>query len=274
MYQLSPQDNIDLRPLFNLPHLGFVVDAMQAGNSPATIWVDDLNEPRSAFIWDTSHSLYFAGNADNPAFNAAVHTLIADTILPEGRARQLGIFKIYSTSDVWTAQIPEMLQTGSLPVRERTLFRLEPPSATPQSPQLLPEFHIQPINRDLLADPARVNAENVLEEIGSCWTALDRFYAQGFGFCVVTDTGEIAGWCTAEYVSDGVCGVGIETVEAYQGQGIATMVALAFVQHCAAKGWTAHWDSWTTNLPSVKVAQKAGFKKFTDYSIQIYTFDT
>jgi RimJ/RimL family protein N-acetyltransferase len=270
IHLFEPKQAHSLRALFDLPHLGFVVDAMVAGNSPATIWVDNVTHPRSAFVWDNSHSLYFGGVADNPTFNAALRSLIADTMLPQ---KQLGVFKIYSISDFWSAQISDLLQREVLPIRERILFRLDPTSATPQTLDMLPGFQLQPITRELLENAGRGNAENVLEEIASCWTTLDRFYAQGFGFCVVTDGGDIAGWCTAEYVSDGVCGVGIETVEAYQGQGVATMTARAFVQHCAAKGWTAHWDSWATNLPSVKVAQKADFSKVIDYSVQIYMFD-
>jgi GNAT superfamily N-acetyltransferase len=272
IHLFEPKQAHSLHALFDLPHLGFVVDAMVAGNSPATIWIDNVDHPQSAFIWDNSHSLYFGGAADNPNFKTDLGKLITDTILPEGQKQQLGVFKIYSTSDAWAAQIPDLLQRETLPIRERMLFRFGPGSVT-HSPVALSGFQLQPITRDLLADSGRANAANVLEEIGSCWTALDRFYAQGFGFCVVTDAGDIAGWCTAEYVSDGVCGVGIETVEAYQGQGVATLAATAFVQHCATQGWTAHWDSWATNLPSVKVAQKVGFQKVTDYSVQIYMFD-
>lgn len=272
IHLFEPKQTHSPRPLFDVPHLGFVVDAMAAGNSPATIWVDDIAQPRSAFIWDTTHSLYVGGAADNPTFMADVGKLISETLLPEGQKQQLGVFKIYSASAEWAAEIPQLFQREMLTQYERMLFRFDPGNET-QSPVVLPGFQVQPITRELLENADRANAENVLEEIGSCWTALDRFYAQGFGFCVVTDNGDIAGWCTAEYVSDGVCGVGIETVEAYQGQGVATMAARAFVQHCAVRGWTAHWDSWTTNLPSVKVAQKAGFQKVIDYSIQIYMFE-
>jgi hypothetical protein len=65
MIFIQPSPTLSLRSLFNLPHLGFVMDAITAGNSPGAIWVDDPTAPRSAFVWDTTHSLYLGGDANN-----------------------------------------------------------------------------------------------------------------------------------------------------------------------------------------------------------------
>lgn len=273
MHLFEPNHAPPLRPLFDMPHLSFVVEAMQAGNSPATIWVDDVNQPHSAFIWDTTHSLYLGGDAGSAAFVDDLRKLLVETILPEGRARHMGIFKIYTANDSWAALIPDLFQAENMPMRERSLFRLDPNGPHTQPASAPTGFRVERITRDLLTEQKHRNAERVLEEIESCWTALDNFWARGFGFCALTDAGDIAGWCTAEYVSDQVCGVGIETVEAYQGQAVGTLVANTFAQHCLANRWTAHWDSWTSNTPSVKVGQKAGFRKILDYTVQTYVFE-
>jgi GNAT superfamily N-acetyltransferase len=272
LHLLTDYASHNLRPLFDVPHLGFVVDAMCAGNSPASVWLDDEINPRSAFIWDTTHSLYLGGDADNSAFNASLRNMLTETILPEGKARGLGIYKIYTANDGWASRLPDLFQTDSLLARERTLFKLDP--ASQFSPENPPGFHVQRVDRALLADSQRPNAGRVVEEIQSCWTALDRFWTSGFGYCALTHVGEIAAWCTAEYVSGPTCGVGIETVEAFQGQGVGTLVARAFAQHCMTNGWTARWDSWSSNTPSVKVAEKTGFRKLLDYTISIYQLDS
>jgi GNAT superfamily N-acetyltransferase len=271
LHQLQPNDTVALRPLFDVPQLSFMVDAMQAGNSPAAIWVDDANQPRSAFIWDTTHSLYLGGDAGNTAFLNGLRTLLSETILPDGRTRRLGIFKIYTANDAWAALVPDLFQATDLMTRERTLLRLDSSAVGSPTENNLPGFRVERITPDLLQN--RPNADRVLEEIESCWTALDRFWERGFGFCALAENGDIAGWCTAEYVSGKVCGVGIETVEDYQGRGVGTLVARAFARHCVTGGWTAHWDSWTGNIPSVTVGQKAGFQKVLDYSVQIYVFE-
>jgi GNAT superfamily N-acetyltransferase len=269
MILIHPSPTFSLRPLFNLPYLGFVIDAITAGNSPGAMWVDDPTAPRSAFVWDTTHSLYLGGDANNPTFNDALRRFIAESLLPQGREKQLGVFKIYTASSAWAALAPDLFQVESLPTRERVLFRLESPTIVEQPPT---GFQVHQIDRALLEDSTHPNADRVLEEIESCWTSLDQFWERGFGFAALSDTGEIAAWCTAEYVSDKTCGVGIETVEDYQKLGLGTLVARAFASHCTANGWTAHWDSWQSNLPSIKVAQKAGFQKVSDYSVQIYVF--
>src|SRR5262249_54129056 len=153
--RLQPISRLSLHPLFDQPHLGFVVDAIRAGNSPAAIWVDDERAPNSAFIWETTDSLYLGGDADNPAFNAALRNMLADSILPEGKAQRLGIFKIYTADDAWTTRLPDLFQTDSLPMRERTLFRLDHAHAI--TIQNLPGFHVKQLDRSLLEDPQRPN---------------------------------------------------------------------------------------------------------------------
>lgn len=264
-----PERKHPLGKLFDLPHLGFVVDAMCAGNSPARIWVDDLVRPHSAFIWDTTHSLYFGGEAENAEFNAALREFLAEKLLPEAKTRQLGIFKLYTTSDEWAKQLPILFGRDDLPARERTHHRLDRIGGVQNAPTAPGGFQVLPIKRELLVESRYKNANRVLEEIESCWNALELFWQNGFGFCVVSDADEIACWCTAEYVSDHVCGVGIETVEKFQRRGLATCAARAFAQHCTTHGWTAHWDAWSSNLPSVKAGENAGLRKILDYTVHI-----
>src|SRR5688572_17978375 len=85
-----------LRPLFDVPHLRFVIDAMCAGNSPALVWVDNPDVPRSAFIWDKTHCLYLGGEADNKAFYDSLRLFLTQTLLPGARDRDIGIFKVYT----------------------------------------------------------------------------------------------------------------------------------------------------------------------------------
>ena len=62
-------------------------------------------------------------------------------------------------------------------------------------------------------------------------------------------------------------GIGIETLPAYQGRGFATLTATAFLQYGCARGLTPYWDAFTSNAPSLAVAEKVGFVKAADYSV-------
>ncbi|MFN8371847.1 MAG: GNAT family N-acetyltransferase [Anaerolineae bacterium] len=251
MYKLTLSDYSKVCPLFPDVHLTFMMEAMAAGNSPAQIWVDDVDVPRAAFVWDGTHSVYLAGDGDFAAVLASI------TLPPP-------ITKVYSAHD--TAYIARLFPACEIFQRERVLFRLTQPPPADWRTHLPSGFDVRLIDRDLL-NQGLPNTDRVLEEIESCWTELDRFFAQGFGFCVVAK--EIAAWCTAEYVSGKQCGIGIETVEAYQRRGLATLAASAFLEHCLTQGITAHWDAWASNLPSVATAHKIGLQQVTAYSIHI-----
>jgi GNAT superfamily N-acetyltransferase len=120
--------------------------------------------------------------------------------------------------------------------------------------------------RDRLA-----NADDVIAEIESCWASLADFRRSGFGL-IAHDARAIVCWCTAEFVSDGKCGIGIETIPAYRGRGFATLTASAFLEHCAERAMTPHWDAWMHNVPSVAVAEMIGLDKVETYAIYVCEF--
>ena len=111
----------------------------------------------------------------------------------------------------------------------------------------------------------------MVHEIESCWYSLRDFLKNGFGYSLVNED-EIACRCTAEYVSPGKCGIGIHTAEEYRGRGHATITASAFVDYCVSQHMVPHWDSWTTNLPSIGVAERVGFRRLLDYSVCLGDF--
>lgn len=264
-------------------HLRLVIDAVIAGNSPGKLWVDDVDEPRSTLLWDNTHSFYAAGAADNAAFNQAMCDLFADTITPFAQAQQFGIFKLAYASEAWESVIEDTLAEYALKKYPRVFFRLDVPKIPDWREQVPEGFQISEINGAWQRLEGLANFERLHEEIASCWNEVEGFRARGFGYCI-HDTQAIAGWCTSEYVSKGTdlfgneyvsgdqCGIGIETVEEYQRRGFATLTASAFVEHCRECGITPHWDSWLRNMPSVRVAEKVGFRKIEDYAVYLGTY--
>src|SRR5206468_70869 len=103
-------------------------------------------------------------------------------------------------------------------------------------------FRVQPIDASLLGAERIKNREAVAGEICSCWNRMEDFLERGFGHAVLQGS-EIVCWCTAECVSRGQCGIGIETLPEYQGRGLATLAASAFVEQALAQQLTPHWDA-------------------------------
>lgn len=259
MIVLPHRDLHRVRHLFSAEHLALVIDAVIAGNSPASLWADDLATPRTVLAWDGAHCVYLVGEPGN---GDACRELFEREIAPTGR----GMFKLYATEAAASA----VFAGHALSWRERVLYRGDR-LAVAGWPRGVPAgFRISAINDQFPDDLG--NFAEVAAEIGSCWNSMADFRRAGFGFCA-HDSSTIVCWCTAEYVSDGQCGIGIETVAAHRGRGFATQTASAFVEHCAERGVVPHWDAWSSNLESVAVAKKLGFRKIETYSVLVGSFD-
>jgi RimJ/RimL family protein N-acetyltransferase len=260
-----------VRPLFTGEHLALVIDAVIAGNSPGSLWVDDLADPHSAFLWDKTHSFYWTGAVDRTAYNAALKRLFIGQITPYALAHDLGIFKVYSSNEAWEHPIESLFADNDLRKLDRVFYRGNTLNIPDWREQLPAGFQISAINEQFSMLSTLANFDLVTEEIESCWNKLNDFRERGFGFCA-HDAETIVCWCTAEYVSGKQCGIGIETVEAYGRRGLATLTASAFVEHAFTQGISPHWDAWKTNTPSVRVAEKVGFQKMEEYSIYVGKF--
>lgn len=257
MDPLPNQDVDRVRHLFDADHLSFVVDAIRGGNSPARVWVDSILAPRAALIWDESHSVYLAGALDRAE---EWRDLVDREIGSVGQ----GVLKAYVTDDA-----AETVFAGyPFQRRERVLYRGDRPVIADWRHRLPAGFEVSMIDDRLTEPDSLANAADVVAEIESCWTSLDSFRRNGFGF-IAHDAQAIVCWCTAEFVSDRTCGVGIETVPAHRGRGFATLTASAFMEHCAKWAITPHWDAWRSNVPSVAVAEKVGFRKPETYAIYV-----
>jgi GNAT superfamily N-acetyltransferase len=236
MVLLRNQDVDRIRHLFDTDHLSFVVDAIRAGNSPARVWADTVTAPRTVLIWDGSHSLYLACARDRAD---EWRNLVDREIGSVGQ----GVLKAYVTDDA----AETVLAGYPLQRRERVLLRGDRLAIADWRHRLPAGFEISMIDERLIELDALANAADVVAAIESCWTSLNSFRRNGFGF-IAHDAQAIVCWCTAEFVSDRTCGVGIETVPAHRGRGFATLTASAFMEHCAERAITPHWDAWTSNL--------------------------
>ena len=245
---MRPADLADVRPFFSEPQVRFVMDSMIAGNTPAVAWVSSSG----AVVFDGAHCLYIAGT------DPAAVSVVAD--LAQGRD---GLVKVYGGN---------LRLTG----RSRSLYAASassvagPSVAVPEGS--LPEgYKIASIVESMDGLGPLRNFSALLDEVTSMWGSDQAFLTRGFGFCAHDGT-TIASWCTAEYVSPGRCGIGIETVQAFHGRGLATAVGAAFLRSCASRSMVAHWDAWTDNAPSIAVAEKLGFSLLATYSVGITTF--
>jgi RimJ/RimL family protein N-acetyltransferase len=248
------------RPLFNQPQLGFVIDAVIAGNSNGEIWVDDRLHPRAAYLWDNGSRHYLAGLDDNQAFKVELAGVVADHASSP-------YLVAYCTSDACCSELSAIFAGRQFTKRQRCLYRLDRLVNPDWREHLMSGFSIARIDKQLLEDLELANLNSLIEEISSMWPSIDMFLERAFGFVALHDKNKVVCWCTAEYISDNRLGIGIETVREYERQGLATLTASAFAEYCLSNSLETHWDSWSDNTPSIRVAEKVGFEKVLDYYV-------
>jgi GNAT superfamily N-acetyltransferase len=267
LHELAWDDFRRVLPLFTGPLLSLTIDAVIAGNTPARLWADDTARPAAVLMWDTRHGYYLVGDPTISAFNAAAQRWVAEQV------KHAPFYaKIHYHPAAWETTIPLVFGTVPIVSAPRVILIPRELKAANWAERVPVGFRIAPINEPLLTGSQVANRHLVAEEINSCWNSLTDFLHRGFGFCLVRtpeseSPEEIVCWCTAEYVSGKKLGIGIETLPAYQGRGFATLTAAAFVQRCRARGLTPFWDVFTSNAPSLAVAERVGFEPAADYSV-------
>lgn len=262
----TPAQLTALRPLFRDVPVAFFLESMIDGNCAYRAWASDHS--RSALLWDERSILFPVGKPDDAGFQDDLAYLFGEIILPSSLAAGREAFILHTSSDAWDAVLAPLLPGYVLNRYPRILFEGVNPPPTGWRGHIPPGFDLRPIDRKLLADTTLEGHAGLVEEIEECWPSRRHFLSDGFGVAVLEER-RIACRITGEYPYPGHIGIGIFTEERYRGRGLATLATYAFLEICAERGIEPHWEAWKNNLPSVRVAEKAGFQNPVDYTVLV-----
>lgn len=262
MVRLEPTEIGVLRHLFDVPIARLISESLISGHTKGTAWADDPLNARLAVIHSGS-CVFVSGDPDRLT---AADQLVG-LLLPSAGDRRF--LKLFCLPDDGRWDGTEVLPTRfEIDVSRRIYCEID---ITTQGVVGLPTgFSLRQIDQTLLSG-GRENLAALKDEILGGWMSEVAFLDNGFGFAVVSESAVLS-WCTGEYLSPGRIGIGIETVENCQGQGFATVVAAEFVRHALRLGLSPHWDCWTSNLASVRVAEKVGFRCPHNYVVTTGSF--
>ncbi|QVK19048.1 GNAT family N-acetyltransferase [Mycoplasmatota bacterium] len=261
-----------VKKVFSSNSKKFVFESIIEGNTPGGIYINNLDNPELYVIFDGGNFVLYVGgeSATYEEYKKCI-SYIKENILTENLKKEYDDCILVSyTSDIWKNIMLETFNDLTVHHGKRVLYRYDIENINNK----FPENHsceIKPITQELLNDSNLENLKFLKEEIKGMWGAIDGFIKNGFGYCAVNGN-KLISWCTAEFISENYCGIGIETIEEEQKKGVGTAVAANFVKECAKRNLIPHWDSWIRNLPSVKVAEKVGFNKIEEYEVLIVEF--
>jgi len=267
--ELESQDYGRVRALYNEWHSRLVTVAVLEGRCPGRVYVDDVEHPRSALLWDHDEGeLYLAGAPDNAAFNRAANELIRGQMRAEAQANlpDLSEFTLYGQG-AWQDVMGVVLD-GTNPMRHhRKHFTLQ--RLCVEWCALLPDgYAMVPLDTALFGREDLAGVETMRDWVLGDWRTAAEFERDDRGCGVIHRTqSALVAWCASEHTCQPVpggpraCEVGIYTREGYRRQGFATLVAAATVERCLAQGIEQlGWHCWDSNLGSAATALKVGFE--------------
>jgi RimJ/RimL family protein N-acetyltransferase len=180
-------------------------------------------------------------------------------------------FRLRTTTEAWTSRLSSICKRAKLKHGCYVFFSLRDYIKIDWENNIPASFELKLIDEDFLFNSKYEDVDLVKRGIRQMWPSINRFRKYGFGFSLVK-SGKIASWCTSEYMSKERCSVGIETLREYQNNGLATIIASAFVEYCLQRKIKPYWDCNMKNLASRRVAEKVGFVKERSYLIHFGRF--
>lgn len=243
----------------------YMVRSIRAGNTKADVYVDDTRNPTVCMVHE-QYTVFVDGQGTPQARRRAAEALRCEILSSPVRARLGGVKIFFGQDDGWRDCLFASFAGENAALYPRRVYRHDAARAAEH-----PADGILPVTEALLRDDALANKALLVDEIVEMWGSAEAFVNKGFGVCAVRE-GAVAGFCTAEYVSEGCCGIGIATADAYRRRGIALAMTGAFLAECAARSVTPYWECWATNEGSVRTAERAGFTRVSDYAVLAVAF--
>lgn len=233
--------------------------AICQGINPGRVFVDRLEEPRTAFIWSPVGYYFLAGQPGAAVDMAALRHVLIDTFVPASRAGgETGLILIPSSPE-WKAYLPVLLPNREVIEIYRRPFDLDTARFAALADglgEIPPGLSLQPV------DARTAGEAGVL----ASWASLDDFFEHGVGYALLADD-ETASVCLSVYASRQRVEIDVHTAEAQRRKGYALWCAAALVKECQRRGLQPNWECFWDNEPSARLAARLGFRALPDYPV-------
>lgn len=271
MQELKYGEYERVRPLFRKMDMHLPLQAILAGKVNAPIFVDSAMNPQSALTW-SGHHFYLAGAPGNNDFIAEARRIFLEKFALRSQKSGIEAYQVFYPSAGWENTISAML-LGKYPIkapREYYAFK----SSRLDWKALLPAgVSLRNVDAAFLLERNWKGLGLLTDEMLSERESIEEFLAKSFGLCAVLGD-DLIGWCLSEYNTGHRCEIGIATREAHQRKGLATAMAVAFIELARARDVArVGWHCNASNVASGRTALKAGFEKVADYPSYFGWFD-
>jgi RimJ/RimL family protein N-acetyltransferase len=251
-------------PLAFMPFCAGVLEGSHGGR----VFVDDLEQPQTAFMLTWGCWGYLAGDPDNADFCQALNeALFAKAFLDE---RAWGLFLSCPPAG-WTeplAAVCDPRQPIEFPRRHYVARR----SSYDWRADVPQGYAIRRMDRSLLDLPG-IELPDDVKQMADVIDWETDVAQKGCGF-VALHEGQIAAWAMIDCVVGDVGEIGLFTREAHRRRGLATVTSAATIAYGLAHGLsTIVWDCHAYNAGSIRTAEKLGMERERDHTMYCFHFD-
>jgi len=262
-----------IRPLFHeLEAFQPMCTAVLDGIYPGNVWVDNPDNPKSAFLFTFLSGggvawCFLAGDPGHLDFNAALNKAIFEEKLV---GKDVGMFLFTCTPENWNGQL-EAVGSPRQPIpmlRQHYVCRqlsFEWQINQPEGYEIIP-METSLLEQGDLQIPLQVKA--TLEK----WLTIEDQRFQDYGYAVIHDH-KIVSWATVDFVSSKAGDLGFETLPEFRQRGLGSMVAAIAMAHGLEKGIEIHWTCANDNIGSVRTAEKLSLEHERSYSGHLFVLD-
>lgn len=267
MQELTIWDEPALLRMFGGLEEHLAVEAVAQGAAAGRLWVDDPQAPRSAVIW-VQHRVFVAEEDDASKGPEGLNGVVRE-IAAAAQARGDWGVGVYAAEGLKWEPVLDGLAWKSI---EREYWEIgseewKPLGAAGQA-EPAARLALRAVDRELVTAAGFGRMEQLREEMCSERPSVEDFLAHSFGVCLVDeDQNALAGWCLSEYNCGNRCEVGIEVVEAYQRQGLGTLLARVLCEEAFTqrKIRRVGWHCLAANAASGATARRAGLRLVKRY---------
>ena len=246
-----------------------VLNAVISGMNQGIVYVDQIEEPRTAIVYAVGLEYFLLGDPENKSFNSQLGDFISTQLKQESLDLCGGTWFIARIfNEAWKKVLEKAVDGRRYYVDYSVYYELNTVhfnEGLEQTRNVLDEdLSIVKITKELINTD-----ENLRDELTEYWSSAESFTQYGLGYAVLK-TDKVVSTCYSCCVNGDRHEMYIATFDKnVRNRGLATILGQQYIKDCLERGYCVYWTTDESNVPSKRVAEKLGF----DYSHRLMSFE-
>lgn len=233
------------------------------------VYVDQIEEPRTAIVYAVGLGYYLLGDSENESFNSHLSALISTQLKQESLELCGGTWFCASIfNEDWKKTLKKVIDGRKYYVGYKIYYELDTDrfnkGLEPPRHILDEDLATVKITKELIDDD-----EDLREELTEFWSSAESFTQDGLGYAILKK-GKVISTCYTCCVNGDRHEIYIATFDqTIRNRGLATILGQQYIKECLKRGYGVYWTTDESNEPSKRVAEKLGF----EYSHRLISFE-